>query len=142
MRVLQMLAMVGAVGLAGGATAQEVPLTGNLHAVELTVDNGGAIVVVPGLREIDGRVAACGLSFMKGRNATARAMRDAVLREVMVRLNGRTLDVDASRFARFATEDEARAGKARCSVSRTAWQQAFARATPEITLRNRTVRGG
>lgn len=142
MWLVRAMALAGAVCGAGVAVAQEVPLTGTVHGVELAMDNDAAIVVLLTLREVDGRVAACGQSFMVGTSATARAMRNAVLREVTVRVGGRALDVDASRFARFATEDEARAGMARCSVSRTPWQPGFATATPEIGLRNNQVRGG
>lgn len=142
MRLLRAIALAGAVLGAGDAVAQEVPLAGNVLAVELALDNDAAIVLLVSLREVEGRVAACGLSYMTGTSATARAMRNTVLREVMVRAGGRTLDVDATRFARFATEDEARAGLARCSVSRTPWQPGFATARPEVALRNSIVRGG
>lgn len=92
------------------------------QGITINVANGGNMSILSGMFMEDGFVTVCGAYFFSD-NASNAVMveRDQVLRKIYFVLDGQSLNVDISKFARYANEAEARkTDKLGCSTTRRA----------------------
>lgn len=100
---------------------------------------GGVIVVYAGVREISGNTAVCGVVFFEKPNGTLKSIESKVTAKLLFSIAGKRLNVRTSAFKRYTTEDEARAGTARCWVTKTPWAVAYGKTALKIELERGSI---
>lgn len=83
-------------------------------------------VIVAGAREVEGRVAVCGLVFFTSAGEHARSYERKVTRKVKFSIGGARLLVQTDSFRRFDSEAEAVDGTAGCAVTNAPWSSSYA----------------
>ncbi len=126
--------------LAAPAAAQNVPFDNTAQGISITLGGGKALVVVVMAREIDGRLALCGASFLDGSSAAVRANRRELMRDLMISIGGRPVSADIPSFAAYDTQAEAEQGGARCVASRQPWKDSYKGAEIKFRMRAGSVR--
>lgn len=93
------------------------------------------LAIYAGVREIDGKVAVCGLVFFGDKTTNSlRQGEPQITRKLKYSLGGIKLNPQTSNFKRYKTEAEALAGKAGCSVTSQPWQKAFAKTLLKLEI--------
>jgi hypothetical protein len=124
-----------------GAEAQtRMKLTGNIHAMAVTVDKEGAIVVAVALANIGGKLGVCGLSWPEGASKSVINFKSDVLDNVVVELRGRALPLNGKTFPFYASEKEALASMARCATLNRPWVAEYAKEKFVLRLRSNRFR--
>ncbi len=134
----RILGTVAAALLAGSAQAQvpEVRLT-EATVLSLDVSSGGQIFIAVAPREIGGKLAFCGLTWVEGANGTTQSLRRDFLSNIYFVLGRKSYDARPQVFAHYPSLDAATASRnARCTVTRHPWTPELAKAKFEPRLRN------
>lgn len=113
----------------------------DVYVLNVTVDGGGIVSLGAMVREIDGKLAVCGATWISKESGTARAQRRNIMRTLLIDLNGTNLPVSASNFAIYASQQEAETGGGVCTVTKKAWKKDYARAELVLRLSSTTYRG-
>lgn len=112
------------------AIAQEILVKpdASFQAIAFSNTSKLGMAIYAGVREIDGRVAVCGLVFFGEKISNSlRQGEPQITRKLKYILGGVRLHPQTSQFKRYKTEAEGLAGKAGCSVTNEPWQKAFAK---------------
>jgi hypothetical protein len=104
-----------------------------------SLSSAGNVIVYAGVREIEGKVAVCGMVWYEKATSSTRAIEAKFTEKMSFKIAGKGLSVGTRSFNRFKTEDEAANGTARCSVTTTAWKPAYGKAKLDMKLGNVTV---
>lgn len=121
------------------AAVPEVQPANDFVGIGYRVSSSGEVIVYAGVREIGGRLAICGLVWFEKATASTRSIEPKFSEKIVFRIDGKGLAVTTRVFSRFKTEDDAAKGKARCSVTQTAWKASYSKAKLTMTLGNETV---
>lgn len=89
---------------------------------------------------MDGQIWVCGKVWTSNAINTAKRLERAATQRIRFSVLGQDLRVSTSEFIRYDSEEQALAGTARCSVTRTAWQASYANAALETRLSKGTLR--
>jgi hypothetical protein len=115
------------------AGAPEVKSGSDFKGISYSMSTSGLVVVYAGVRNVQGKLAICGVVFFEKRaTATTRAAEKEVTDTIHFKVSGTTIRVSPRSFKRYMSEDEASAGNAGCSVTTKVWQDAYANA--ELTM--------
>lgn len=120
---------------AGNAGVPEVKPANDFEGVSYSVTSTGTVVVVAGLREIGGKVAVCGLVwFEKTVSNTTKVIEVKFTDKIKYAVGGKALQVNSRLFKRYPNAEEAKAGVARCSVTKVAWDKSYASAKLKVSM--------
>lgn len=119
--------------LASAATPEVKP-SADFLGLEVTIQPSGKIVAYVGKREIEGKVAVCGIVFVTGNSSTARVIEPKITEKIRFEIAGQLLRVNTRAFKRYKSEADAMAGNAGCSVTTTPWSAAIGKAKLSVKL--------
>jgi hypothetical protein len=123
------------------AAVPEVEPGQDFQGVGYSLSSSGDVVVYAGVRNIDGKVGVCGLVWYEGKATSSTKAVEAKFTEKMrFSIGGKGLSVSTRAFKRYESKEAAQAGNvARCSVTTTAWKEAYGKAKLQMKLGNVTI---
>jgi hypothetical protein len=123
------------------AGSPEVKPGEDFQGISYSMSTSGQVVIYAGLRNVDGKLAVCGLVFFeKKATATTRTSEKDVTDKIHFRIAGKSIRVTPRSFKRYLTEAEANGGNAGCSVTTKVWQDAYSKAELTMDLGDGTFR--
>ena len=127
--------------MAGSSRAQdaEVRLADDFAGISYSIDTRSDVFMYVGVREVGGKVGVCAVVWTENATNTARRLEPRFSQKIRFSVSGQDLRVNVRKFNRYGSEAEATAGLAGCSITRTAWQAAYAGAEVEMTLAPTTI---
>jgi hypothetical protein len=131
------LAITGSQAIARGP---EVAPANDFAGLSYAINTRSEVIVFAGLRNVGGQVGVCGMVWTNNATNTAKRLERAATQRIRFSVLGQDLRVSTSEFIRYDSEEQALAGTARCSVTRTAWQDGYANAALEMGLSKGTLR--
>jgi len=144
MRGLAGVALLLVLVCAGGvASAQsvEAPIQKNYEGVSISVEKRTALVIIAWPYSAGGRLVVCGFHFPEAGGQVPKETRNALLRTLIVELNGKPLTAQPMEFTAYPDEATAVAkSKGRCSGTRLAWSDDYAKTKLKIYGRRSFIR--
>lgn len=108
------------------AGVTEVLAADDFVGVNFDLSSGGRYTMFAAAREVNGKVAVCGMVWFENATGTSRATEPALTERIAFRVGGQGLTVNTRAFRRYTDVAAAQAEqKARCAVTSTAWSQKF-----------------
>jgi hypothetical protein len=140
-KVLGFVCAAAVATLAGPVLAQdaEVPLADDFAGLSYSIDTRSDIFMYVGIRDVGGKVGVCGVVWTENATNVAKRLEPKFSQKIRFSVAGERLRVNVRKFNRYESEAEATAGLAGCSMTRTAWQAAYANAELEMSLSPTTI---
>ena len=99
----------------------------------------GTISVYAGARNVDGKVAVCGLVWYSNSIPATKIHEPEFTEKMTFTLAGKGLTVSSRIFNRYKSEAAAANGLARCAVTTSDWKPVYARSRLQMDLGNITI---
>lgn len=117
------------------AGVPEVEPGNDFQGISYSISTSGVVVIYAGIRNVNGKLAVCGLVFFeKKANATTRSAEKGISENIRFKVGGTAVKVTTRSFKRYMTEEEARGKTAGCSVTGKAWQDGYGKAKLTLAL--------
>lgn len=130
--MLRIAALILPLIVAMPAQAQEVTPDSSFQAMSIRLESLGVFSLIAAPREIDGRLAVCGLYYTDGRTSKIVRHTPELLNRIWFTLADQKVRVNKGRFTRVRAGMDPSQLNAGCHVTGTAWQPAMAAAPFEI----------